>query len=413
LNFFREIYAVWRRQAKAWRVVVVWMVVNRFLRRFVEQYATIYIRLLGASPVQLGATWSTASLAGMVVSVPLGMAQDRYSLRKIYLSGITLLTAVPLLYAVAPTWQWLIPVIILMGLGQRLGACSVICDVSLPNRDRATGKALCEGVGALPTVLAPALAALLITYMGGVSVGGIRTLYWLYFAVGLVPTYYAYRNLPEIARPTHLSGKPKIHAELGEAFRRGTAPKRYPAFVSLSHFTSMMLLTFMYPYSYEIGGATPFILGAISTAMTLAEVVFSTVFGRAADSLGRKRIFFTLAPLFVISNLVFIFAPHSFFLVAAGFLYGFRMIASVVYSAIGPELVPSSCLGRWRGIIGLLMGIAGMLASVAGGFIWEQLGPQYVFVAATAVDLLLIVPLLYSIPETLQRTEGRAHGVSS
>lgn len=401
IRFIKEVHTVWRRQSRGWHVVVVWMIVTRFLRLFIEQYASIYIRLLGASPAQLGAVRSTAGVAGMAISLPLGIAQDRYSLRRIYLVGITLLTLMPFLFAIAPSWQWLIPAIVLMGLGLQLGGCSVICDVSLSNRDRATGRAICEGFGALPTLFAPALAALFITWLGGIGVGSIRTLYWFYFVIGAIPTLYAFLNLPEITRSQQVFGKLHAWSELREVFKRGTALKRYVAFMSLSHFTRMMLITFVYPYAFEIGSATPLILGGISTAMTLAEVLFSTVFGRLADRIGRKNVYYLLTPAFVASNLLFIYTPTSFYLVAAGFFFGFRMIASVVHSSMAPELVPEQCIGRWRGIIGLMMGLAGMASSIAGGYIWEIYGAHHVFSVASIVDVVIVLPLLYIIPETL------------
>ncbi len=164
-----------------------------------------------------------------------------------------------------------------------------------------------------------------------------------------------------------------------------------------------MLMTFMYPYAYEIGRATPMVLGVMSTAVTLAEVVFSTVFGRFADRLGRKRAYLSLVPAFVLSNLLLIFWPTPTFIVLAGFLFGFRMIAAVVYSSIGPELVSSGFIGRWRGILGLLGGLAHVAAPVTGGYLWEWFGPQAVFVAATLVDLAVALPLVLGLPETLQQ----------
>lgn len=58
--------------------------------------------------------------------------------------------------------------------------------------------------------------------------------------------------------------------------------------------------------------------------------------------------------------------------------------------------------GRWRGLIGLFTGLASIPAPVIGGLIWERLGPEWVFIAITAIDLLVRTPLLYSVPETLR-----------
>jgi hypothetical protein len=48
------------------------------------------------------------------------------------------------------------------------------------------------------------------------------------------------------------------------------------------------------------------------------------------------------------------------------------------------------------------MGLSAILA-LSAGIIWDRIGPQYIFVLFIAVDLLIRLPLLISIPETLHR----------
>jgi len=150
-----ELGLIWRRQRRNWRTVVTRQIFNRFFNELTLQYANIYITLLGASPVQLGAVNSVMGGAQAIISIPLGVIRDRFNIRKIYLFGVAMLIFVPFLYAVAPSWQIISLAILLSGLGMMVGSCVLICDLSLPPRDRATGKALCEGTGALPTILTP------------------------------------------------------------------------------------------------------------------------------------------------------------------------------------------------------------------------------------------------------------------
>ena len=74
-----------------------------------------------------------------------------------------------------------------------------------------------------------------------------------------------------------------------EVFQQGTTVKRWLLFLSLGMFTSNMMAAFQYPYAYEIKGASQFILGGIATASILAEAAFSTLLGRIADKIGRKK----------------------------------------------------------------------------------------------------------------------------
>jgi len=399
--FIRELGEVWRRQTRNWRTVVTRQIFNRFFNELTLQYANIYITLLGASPVQLGAVNSVMGVAQALISIPLGVIRDRFNIRKIYLFGVAMLVFVPLLYAVAPSWQVISLILLLSGLGMMVGSCVLICDLSLPSRDRATGKALCEGIGALPTILVPTAAAVLITLFGGINVRSIRNLYWIQFAARLMLFLYVYRNLTDVERP---NSKPKgldVAAEFGEVFRRGTAVKRWILFQSVNMFTATMLFTFRYPYIYDVKGASQYIIGGVATATLITEALFSTVIGRFADKVGRKKAFYILIPLFSAANIALILAPTPGWLLLAGFLMGFRMIAAFSYGSMTPELVPPECLGRWRGLIGLFTGLACIPAPIIGGLIWERLGPEWVFITITAIDLLVRTPLLYSVPETL------------
>ena len=401
-EFVGELKEVWQRQKKNWRTVVTRNIFNRFFNEITLQYANIYITLLGATPVQLGAVNSALGFAQAFISPPLGIIRDRYNIRKIFLAGVALLTIVPLIYALADDWRLIALAILISGLGMMIGSCVIICDLSLPPQDRATGKALCESIGALPTILAPTAAALILTYLGGITIQGIRGLYWIQFAARVILFLYVYKNLTDIEREPRVSENGNLIADFKEVFERGTAIKRWLLFNALNMFTMSMLTTFRYNYAFEVKGATQFILGGIATAMLITETIFSTVIGRLADKIGRKKAFYILTPLFSLANLVLIYATNQYWLLLAGLLMGFRMIAGFSYGSMTPELVPSDCIGRWRGLIGLVTGLASIAAPVVGGLIWENFGPEWIFITIVLIDVMIRLPLLYTVPETLK-----------
>lgn len=400
-NFLSEMYQVWARQTRNWRSIVIYQTITRFLFRLTEQYATVFIRMLGASPVQLGLITGTAGIAMTACALPLGYLQDRFSLRRLFLAGASLVVISPLFYAIAPSWKWAAPAIILYALGRRFGSCAVICDLSLPTCDRATGKSMCEGVGALPTVLAPGLAAAMVMWMGGVSILSIRILFFIQLAVGVLIYLRLVRTLTEIPRERSPLPVQKPLAGYLEVIAGKPVLYRYIAFTVLMWFTYTMTLTFLYPYLFEIKGQSAFLLGAAATAMTLAEAAFAVPLGRLADRIGRRVVFALLTPFAVVSSLLLVWASAHWLLIVGAFLLGFRLIADVVQSAITPELVPSHQLGRWRGLVSLAMGLAAIPAPIVGGFLWEYAGAGSVFWIAAIIDVALILPLLLSIPETL------------
>jgi len=400
--FLRELKKVWARQKKNWRTVVTRQIFNRFFNELTLQYANIYITLLGASPVQLGAVNSAWGISQSIISIPLGIIRDRFNLRKIYLFGVGLQILVPLLYALAPNWQVIATAILISGLGMMVGSCVLICDLSLPQRDRATGKALCEGIGALPTILAPTIAAILITVFGGIGIKSIRNLYWIQFVVRVLLFAYVYRNLEDIDRVKRPPVKLNFLKEFGEVFQRGTAVRRWLVFQGINMFSRMMFTTFLYPFIFNVKGGSQYIIGGIATTMLITETIFSTVIGRFADKIGRKKAFYSLIPFFSAANVLLIWAPSPVWLLISGFLLGFRTIASFSYGSMTPELVPPDCLGRWRGLIGFVTGLMSIPAPIVGGFIWERFGAEWVFILITVLDLFVLTPLLYTVPETLE-----------
>lgn len=390
----------WKKQKRNWRIVVTRGIFTRIFNRLTMDYNNIYIRALGASPIQLGSVNSVLGLARTLIALPRGWLEDRYSLKKIFTISILLFTFTPLFYALAQDWIWIIPA---MFLSVFSFPCATICDVSLQSRDRGAGKALCETIGSAPSLIAPILAAFLITVFGGITAEGIRPLYWIQWLGHCILFLYVFTQMTEIARPQLEKKKSSFVNDFHEVFQRGTAVNKWMIFSTAGMFTMMVTSTFWAPFAHEVKGAEQFVIGGMAASSLAIQVCLATPLGRLADRIGRKKVFYLLTPLSCTANLVLILSPTPELLMLSGILLGFQMIMRIaIIGAMSAELVPISCLGRWRGILGLLGGVASVLAPIIGGMIWESLGPAYVFLLPIAVELFVRVPLLASIPETLK-----------
>ena len=80
----------------------------------------------------------------------------------------------------------------------------------------------------------------------------------------------------------------------------------------------------------------------------------------------------------------------------------FYLISSGMTNAMTIELVPVERMGKWSGLLGLVRGLVTIPAPILGGLIWDHLDPAYVFLIPLVVDLVVKVPLLTTIPETLE-----------
>ncbi|MFO8060290.1 MAG: MFS transporter [Bacillota bacterium] len=397
------------RQRWNFKIVALRRALGDFATGLTEQYQSIYIVALGADPVQLGSVNSVGSAVGALIAVPLGWMADRYSPRGIFIFGSLLLVFSPLLYAVAPTWQFVIVAMLVHSVAFRFlhTGCQVICAESLKDADRATGKSACGTGASVLHLLGIAVAPFLITAFGGLKVEGIRPLYWVQFAVYTGTLLLLVTRL----RRTPLSAESQAGGTLlggiREVFAGGAALKRWIAVFTLSQMSMTLVAPFTQLFAHQVKGADQYVLAGRATAASLVGLVVGIPLGLLADRIGRKRVLYMIAPLYWAALVLLILAPTPGILIFSGVLQGFWRASFLISSAMTAEMVPIKHMGRWTGIITLFGGLISTPAPILGGIMWERLGPASVFIAAVAIDALVRIPLLTTIPETLARGKPR------
>ena len=381
------------------------------------QYNSIYANLLGANAVQLGSLQSAGNAMGALASVAAGWLIDYYSPKKVFLAGTAMLAVSRLLYFVAPHWAWLFAAIILYYLGMRTTCtcCTVTCATELPNARRATGRGFCKTVAAIVAILAPLAAAALVSLFGGMnSLGGIRPLYAIQTAVFAVIFVLLLARLRDSRAQSAPDGS-KLHvlADFGQVLKRGPAVVRLLLVMALMELPWAMTQPFVPLYVRDFKGADEFVLGGIAVAGTVVPLLAAIPLGRLADRHGRKKLLFAIAPLAYAANLSLVFAPATGaagtpLMLLYGVFFGFNTIGMALASSMAAEIVSSEQMGRWIGMINLFRASLAIPAPYLGGLIWEHIGPQYIFFLAIAADLLVRLPLLASVPETLHSGDGSA-----
>jgi len=405
------------RQKHNYRVAVSRQAMSSFLANLTVQYNSIYITGLGANPVQLGGISSAASGVGALLSLPVGWLVDRYSLRKLYLTGILLTAVASLMYGLASGWKLIIVAsIAAVPASQFLGAgCSVICRDSVANRDRLTAQNICVTLASAGGLGAPAVAAALVTTTGGLTSRGIRPLYWIQVTGYLVVFFVVLRRLgePSYLREPRAARLADFAADFRQLLETGSPLKKWMLVALLTSMPQAMTAPFFQLYAYEHKGATAAILAARPPATILARLVFGIPLGRFADRFGRKRLIYALTPLWYGSFLMLILARGPILLVGAAALQTFFNIASGAAGAMGMEMVPARMAGRWHGVLGILGGVAAIPASLLGGVIYRHWDPVWVFILPIAIDLTLRLPLLARVAETLPGDSRREDGTAA
>lgn len=393
-----------KRQHRDWKITVARTSLDRFTYQMVFPYLSIYIIALGATATQLGLVNSVGMAIAGIIGPLTGWFIDRIGPKKIYLIGISMLAISCLTYGVAQSWT--ITVIAMVaywsGFSVSIHSCATICGNCLTNKDRATGMSICETTTAgLLGMAGPLLGALLVTRFGGVNVSGIRPLFFFGLIVTIASFFLVLTQLSNLKWGIRYESKPNLLRDVYQVIREGHKLKRWLIITSLGPLPLGMVFPFSQVFAHEIKGADPYILGAIVTASAMTSIMFSIPLGRLADRIGRKKVLYVTIPLFWASNLVLVWSPSPVFLIAAGVLQGFYYIGAPISAAMERELVPPEHMGRWLGIIRLFRMLSNACMVFVSGIIWDKIGPQYVFLTFIGFDLILRMPLLISMPETL------------
>jgi len=172
------------RQKHNYRVGVARFSADKFLAGLTSQYAAIYIVGLGADSVQLGSLSSVGGAISALISAPVGWLMDRHGIKRFFLLAVVLTAGGSLLYALAPDWRLLVAAAILASIAKSLTntGCRVICADSVQSTGRVTAQNVCSTLAAIAGMVSPLVGAYLVTVFGGITVEGIRPLYYLQFA---------------------------------------------------------------------------------------------------------------------------------------------------------------------------------------------------------------------------------------
>ena len=393
-----------KRQQRDWKVTVLRTSLDKLAYQMVFPYLSIYIVALGATGTQLGIVNSIGMIVAGFFGPFTGWLIDRIGPRQIYLIGIAFTAISYLTFSLAQHWELTILAMIgyWLGYATSIHSCATICGNCLVNRDRATGMLICETVAAgLLGVVGPMLAAWLVTLSGGVTVNGIRPLFLSGLSITIGTFVIVLTQLSERKWANVGNSRPHLLRDIAQVLRGGKNLKKWVVISAITQLPLGMVFPYTQVFAHSIKGANELVLGAMVTGSALASIVCAIPLGRLADSIGRKRVLYLTIPLFWISNLMLVSAPSPVLLLIAGTLQGFFFIGEPIASAIERELVPPEQMGRWLGINRFFRMVLSAVLALTAGIIWDRIGPHYIFLAFVGIDLLIRIPLLITIPETL------------
>jgi len=408
-NIFLGIPSFWKRQMSDWKITVIRTSLERFGYQVIYPYLSIFIVALGATKANLGVVTSIGMLLAGLLGPYTGQFIDKNGPRKIYLLGIAILMVSYLTYGFANSWQICAAALIIYYLasGTSMHSCATICGNCLVNKDRARGMLVCESLAAgLLGMAGPMLAAFVLVNLVGVigaptSAGQIRPLFFISASITFISFLLVFFKLSNHKWMVKDKTKTNVIKDAKILLKGNKLTKKWLAIGALGTMPMGMILPYVQLFAKEAKGADVTTLATMVTAAALTSVVFGYSVGALADKIGRKKVLAMIIPMFWLSNLLLVFSPSPILLVVAGVLQGFYYIASPLTATIQREIVPQELMGRWIGLNRFVSAFFSAFIALISGFIYDGLGPQYVFLIFVGIDALIRMPLLMSMPETL------------
>lgn len=408
---FEEIAKPIKDLDKRFKVLLASIGLFDWANSFTAGYNQLYAVSLGANPVELGTLSGMGGIVSSTISVPAGWLIDRYGIKRILITGLLMSILVSVIYGFANHWLMLVPAVMLAQVSFRLIiplADLVFISTSEPGkRTRLMG--LSRTVWSIAALLAPMMAAVVVTAYGGITVEGMRPLYFIQLLTIVAMTLFIVLTLEELDVHRHGEGVEGLREmSFSESFRdlfRGESDlKKWIILMSLWRLGMSFSMPFIPLWMVYAKGADPYILGAVSTVGLLVPALLQVPMGAIADKFGRKKTFLIIRPITYVGTFVLITAPNAQTLVlvgllgALGFIGGFASLSFVPFITMFWEAVPTEKRGRWFGLTGVFEAIS-VPGFLVAGFLWNEGLKELVLVLPLVMELLLIVPLLLTIPD--------------
>ena len=402
----------WRAQQKDWKVTVLRTSLERLGSQIIYPYLSLYIIALGATKSQLGTITALGMLMSGLLGPYIGRFIDRNGAKTIYCLGITMLLCSYLTYAFAPVWQVCVVAMMIYYFGQGASnqSCSTICGNCLKTCDRARGMLVCESLAAgFLGMIGPILSVFLLVNVIGADrenpdASQLRWLFFVSASFTLLSLIVVILKLENRRWATKGTGRGAL-AQGFEILKTNRNARKWILISAVSNVPNAMVLPYVQVFAEEIKGADLALLGYMAMGTALTSTLFGYPVGALADRFGRKKVLLGTMALFWSSNILLILAPSPAVLLVAGILQGFFHISSPLSGAIQRELVNQDVMGTWIGVNKFTNSIFSAIMAVVAGILYDYVGPQWCFLIFIGLDLGIRVPLLISIPETLNKKD--------
>jgi len=404
-----NILAFWKAQQKPWRITVIRTSLERLGYKMILPYLSLFIILMGATKAQLGLITSFGLIITAFLGPFLGQLIDRGGPKRVYIFGICVLIGGYMAFFAAPVWQVAALGMLLHQLGAGIGgaSCASICGNCLASCDRAKGMLVCESLAAgLLGIIGPMISGWVLVSLMHVEgtptdPNTIRPLFLITLAITTLSLFVVIFKLEDIRWGGVSKEKRSVVKDAVAILKADKNCVKWLFCSGVNAMPTAMVIPYIQVFAAEVKQADAATLAAITTATAVTSVVLGYFLGILSDRYGRKKIVIGTIILYILGLVVLMVTKVQSLLIFVGLMAGFQELGITLAGSMQNELVPRSVIGRWQGVVRFFSSAWSAIMAAVAGFLYEATGGYGVFIIYIVCELVIRIPLLISMPETL------------
>jgi len=404
MKFLDKIKEFWNNQTRNYKVFLTRDILSTLFGNLVGRYSSIYMTTLGATTGEIGYLTSILSAVRLLLSIPGGILTDRAkNIKKLYLSGRLLQVPINLVKAFYPQYfiYSLTRVWDVVTFRVTMPTSNIISIASMSNKDRVKSLVMNRTIISVVGLVAPFLAAWMVTSFGGLEEkNSFMPLFLVQFVISIVIFIMMWKGLEE---PQYVRRVVKEKNPLKDAvaiFREYPGLKRMLLLNVVRSLFINMRMPYIQLYFYNFKNADAYIIAAQGTISTAVTLLLSIPMGTIADRYGRKRLGYVSQILMAACVLAAVLTPPEYpqMILLYSLLSSIGSCMDIGWQAFVQEYIPLDARGRWSGLSTTATALIGIPAPIIGAWFWNY-NPDLLWWISLVYYLLLAIPLRYSIPD--------------
>ncbi len=363
----------------------------------------LYLKeVLGASIWAISLLSMLSQSERLLFQLPGGVLADRFGRRKIIVYGTALRIFTPMLYLWAKAWVTVIPALLLNGVTSiYMPAFNAIIADSLPDDERGAGYGAYRMITSTPQIFSPVVGGFLFDRMGPEQ--GFRLFMYFSILVNAIVTYARHRIITETLfdeeeMKKRSSSRPPIKAQIKDTMTLGRTVWVMVLVAVVSAFAARMVFDLIPLYARDVIGLSYSQLGIVTTVGGIITTILAMPGGMLSDRIGRKPVISLSRVLTPISMFTITISSGFYHYLTA---YGINALSEAfggggrmgnaggpAWQALVADLVPKEKRATVMGTIGTITGTIAAPASLAGSWLWNNLGPIWPFRASAIIGLI-------------------------